>query len=89
MDDINFVPATGLTYTDSVLELTSEAMQIRRVSWSIDGRNTEDLSLTLERDMSRTARGGFAQYVLPKVPEKGQKRHQNNGGSNTSERWRS
>lgn len=83
VDDINFVPATGLTYTDSVLELTSEAMQIRSVSWSIDGRNTEDLSLTLERDMSRTARGGFAQYVLPKVPEKGQKRHQNSGGSNT------
>ena len=84
VDDINFVPATGLTYTDSTLELSSQAMQIRNVSWSIDGRNREDLTLTLERDMSRVARGGFAQYVIPKTPDKGQKQRGSGGrGTNT------
>jgi len=38
------------------------------VSWSIDGRNTEDLTLTLERDMTRAARGSFAKYVIPRIP---------------------
>ena len=80
VDDINFVPATGLTYTDSTLELSSQAMQVRNVSWSIDGQNREDLSLTLERDMTRAHRGGFAQYVIPKTPDKGQKQSGGGGG---------
>lgn len=71
VDDINFTPATTVTYTDSVLELNLEPMQIRSISWSIDGANREDLSLTLERDMSRAAKGGFASYIVPKTPKSG------------------
>ena len=69
VDDVNFTVGTGLDYTDSVLELSNEALQIRSLSWGIDGQNREDLTLTLERDMSRAARGGFANYVIPKTPK--------------------
>ena len=69
VDDVNFTVGTGLDYTDSALELSNEALQIRSISWGIDGQNREDLSLTLERDMSRAARGGFANFLLPKTPK--------------------
>lgn len=83
VNDINFVPATSVEYTDSVLELSNETMQIRSVSWGIDGQNREDLSLTLERDMSRAARGGFATYVLPKTPKAPTQQRGGVTGSNT------
>ena len=66
VDDLNFTPATTLKYTDARLELSNEPMSIRSVNWSIDGRSTEKVSLELERDVSRAARG-FAAYILPKV----------------------
>ena len=66
VDDLNFTPATTLKYTDARLELSNEPMSIRSVKWSIDGRGTEKVSLELERDVSRAARG-FASYILPKV----------------------
>ena len=81
VDDVNFVPATSVDYTDSVLELSGETMQIKSVSWAIDGQNREDLTLTLERDMSRAARGGFASYVIPKTPKSSP---QNTGGPSGS-----
>lgn len=83
VDDVNFVPATSVDYTDSVLELSNETMEIRSLSWSIDGQNREDLTLTLERDMSRAARGGFATYVLPKTPKAPSQRRGGVTGSNT------
>jgi hypothetical protein len=63
-DDINFVPATTLKYTDASLELDNEDMSIRSINWSINGRDTESLSLGLERDISRAAKT-FASYILP------------------------
>lgn len=76
VDDVNFYPATTVEYTDSVLELTSEPMHIRSLTWSISGANRESLNLKLERDVSRAARGGFASYLIPKVNKK------SGGGSN-------
>ena len=66
VDDLNFTPATTLKYTDSRLELSNEPMSIRSVNWAVNGRGTETVSLGLERDVSRAARG-FAAYILPKV----------------------
>lgn len=66
VDDLNFTPATTLKYTDARLELNNEPMSIRSVDWSVDGRNIETVSLGVERDVSRAARG-FAAYILPKV----------------------
>ena len=65
-DDLNFTVGTTLDYSNSRLNMTSEALSIKSLNWSIDGRDSEKLSLELERDTSRAARG-FASYILPKV----------------------
>lgn len=71
VDDLNFMPATTLTYTDEALELTNEKMSIKSLDWSIDGRGTEQVNLKLERDVSRAAKN-FASYILPRVSRGGQ-----------------
>ena len=71
VDDLNFMPATTLTYTDAALELTNEKMSIRSLDWAIDGRGTEQVNLKLERDVSRAAKN-FASYILPRVSRGGQ-----------------
>ena len=78
VDDINFVPATTLKYTDSRFELSDEPMSIRSVDWSIDGRNTEKVVLGLERDVSRAAKG-FASYILPDVNVGGRQKGKGKG----------
>ena len=66
VDDINFVPATTLKYTDARLELSNEPMSIKEVSWSVSGNDKEKLSLNLERDVSRAAKN-FTSFIIPKV----------------------
>ena len=65
-DDLNFTVGTTLNYTNPRLNISDENLSIRAIDWTIDGRDTESLSLNLERDVSRAARG-FAAYILPKV----------------------
>jgi hypothetical protein len=79
VDDWNFVPATTLTYTDAQMGLSSEKLSIRNINWSIDGRNSESLSIGLERDVSRAAKN-FTSYILPKVARGGV---QSSGQGNT------
>jgi hypothetical protein len=55
-DDINFLPATNISYTDSALELSNEVLGIKSIGWSVS-QGTETVSFTLERDISRSAKG--------------------------------
>lgn len=66
VDDLNFVPATTLKYTDSKIPLSNEPMSIKNISWTVSGSNTEKLTLNLERDVSRAAEN-FTSFIIPKV----------------------
>ena len=55
VNDMRFIPGTFATYTDQGLNLSSEVLTIQSVNWSISGRDTSDVTLTLERDESRGA----------------------------------
>ena len=66
-DDVNFVPGTTVTYTDSVLGLDNAAMAIRSVNWSQNARDREQVSLQLERDVTRKAKS-FASYIRREAP---------------------
>ena len=78
-DDINFVPSTTLSFTESSFDMNSENLVVKGISWNIDGRNTERVQLTLERDVSRAAKD-FRSYILPPTTKGG------TGGGNTSGR---
>jgi hypothetical protein len=65
-DDINFIPATQIFYTNSNLNMTNEVMGIRSVNWSQKERQSELVSFTLERDVSRNVQD-FAALILPKT----------------------
>ena len=63
--DLSYTPATYVSYTDAGLELNAEAMVIKEIRWGVKaGEETEDLSLTLERDESLSA-GGLISYLFP------------------------
>jgi len=66
VEDMRWRPATTVTFTDSGLGLSSEPMVITNIDWSVDGRNIENLSLTLERDQTKD-KGGLAGYLFPSV----------------------
>ena len=70
VDDVNFAPATTVTYSDARMGLTNEKLSIKSLNWSISSRDTETLNITLERDVSRAAKN-FASYILPKVARGG------------------
>ena len=70
VDDVNFAPATTVTYSDTRMGLTNEKLSIKSLNWSISSRDTETLNITLERDVSRAAKN-FASYILPKVARGG------------------
>ena len=55
VNDMRFIPGTFVTYTDQGLNLSNEVLTIQDVNWSITGRGTGDVSMTLERDESRGA----------------------------------
>jgi hypothetical protein len=65
--DYNYVPATYVKYTDAGLGLNNETMVIRRIDWSVRGREIEDVVLDLERDESLSA-GGITSYLFPTFP---------------------
>ena len=55
-DDINFHPATNLIYTDAAMGIESEVLGIKSIGWNVRG-NKETVTFTLERDVSRSAKG--------------------------------
>ena len=81
VDDINFVPSTTLSYTDPNFAMTNEPLVIQKINWTISGRDTEQVQLTLERDVSRAAKD-FSSYIIPQVSKGGTSRRQ--PGTHTS-----
>jgi len=63
-DDINFVPATQVSYSDLSMGLTREPMFIKSIKWSQSARQNEQVSFTLERDVNRNIQH-FAALFLP------------------------
>ena len=59
-DDLVYVPATYVTYTDKGLGLTNEVLTIQKIDWTVTADGLEKVELRLERDESLSAAG-----VLP------------------------
>lgn len=67
VEDINFTPGTVVSYTDSALGLSSATnFTVKDVQYSINNRNHDSLTLTLEQDESR-ALEGMAAYIMPDI----------------------
>jgi len=49
VDDLNYIPATTLTYTDDYIDLDSETMVIRDIIWQQSGNSHEKVNLKLEK----------------------------------------
>jgi len=64
--DVKFVPGTFATYTDKALQLANETMVIQQVGWEVNGRDTENVKLHMERDMNLPPSG-----VLPYIATMG------------------
>jgi len=56
-DDVNFMPATTVDYTDSFLGLSNEPLAITKLNYTLKAGSTEKLSFVMERDVSRYAKG--------------------------------
>lgn len=90
VEDVRWRPATTVTFTDSGLGLSAEPMVITKIDWAVDGRDIEQVSLTLERDQTKDA-GGLAGYLYPSVSRgRGQQASSGSvGGGSSNERPRS
>ena len=49
VDDLNFRPATTITYTDTHADLSSETMVIKDITWTQSGNKHEKVNLKLEK----------------------------------------
>ena len=65
-DDVVYVPATYVTYTDKGLGLTDEVMTIQKVDWKVTAEGLEEVELRLERDESLSA-AGIIPYLMSGV----------------------
>ena len=63
-DDVNFMPATTVDYTDSFLGLANEALAITKLNYTLKAGSSEKLSFVMERDVSRYAKG-FNSMFMP------------------------
>lgn len=59
VDDMTYIPATSLTYTDAHLDINNERMIIKAISWQQTERNVEQVTLGLEK-ISTHSRYNFA-----------------------------
>ena len=62
-NDFTYTPATFVTYTDAGLNLNSESMVIKQVSYNI-GKNSIKVNLKLEKDESKSA-SNVISYLFP------------------------
>ena len=69
VDDLAYIPATTVSYTDANIDLSAETMVISGVSWSQKEQDVEEVILNLERTEKDFT------YALARV-------FKNNGGSN-------
>jgi hypothetical protein len=49
VEDLKFIPATTLTYTDTHVDLSSESMVVKGVSWSQKDRQHEKVTIKMEK----------------------------------------
>ena len=66
VDDLNWIPGTFVKYTDKRLGMDDESLVIQDISWSVNQRNVETVSLRLERNESKIA-GSLSSYLVPSV----------------------
>lgn len=84
VEDMRWRPATTVSFTDSGLGLSDESMVITNIDWRVDGRDIEQVSLTLERDQTKD-KGGLAGYLYPSVARgRGQQASSGSVGGGTS-----
>ena len=62
VDDLNYIPATYIKYTDSAYDINNKTMVIANVNWSVKQANGESVKLFLQEDES-TSSGGILSYV--------------------------
>jgi hypothetical protein len=67
VDDLTYVPATYVTYTDAGHDLSSQVLVIQNVEWSVSAGNVETVTLELDRDESVQA-GGVVPYIMERLP---------------------
>jgi len=65
--DLSYWPGTHITYTDQGIDLNNEVLTIQSIRWKFNGLQKEDLTLTLERDMTLLA-AGVESYLFPQTP---------------------
>ena len=80
-EDINFQPATYVTYTDAKLGLSNKVLVIRDLTYRVS-ENTEQVVFKLVEDESRSA-DNVAAYIFPDT-QKG--RQDPKGGTTTSQK---
>jgi len=64
VDDVNYVPATYVKYTDAGFDIDDLTMVISDVEWSVDATKGERVKLRLREDESRGA-VGIMDYIFP------------------------
>ena len=67
VDDLTYIPATYVTYTDAGHDLSSEVLTIQNINWKINAGDIETVSLKLEKDESFQV-GGVVPYIMEKLP---------------------
>jgi hypothetical protein len=66
VEDVLYVPATYVKYTDAAYDIDNKTMVITNVKWSADAARGEQVALTLREDESASA-GGILSYIFQPV----------------------
>ena len=67
VDDLTYVPATYVTYTDAGHNLSSQVLTIQNINWAISAGNIELVRLQLEKDES-FQEAGVVPYIIERLP---------------------
>ena len=67
VDDLTYIPATYVSYTDASHSLDNEILVIQNIDWAVKAGDIEKLTLGLERDESRST-SGVVPYILDNLP---------------------
>ena len=70
LDDVMYVPATYVKYTDAGFDINNKTMVIDKVSWKVGHKKGEEILLGLREDES-TAAGGVMSYIFQPAPDLG------------------
>jgi len=67
VDDLTYIPATYVSYTDASHGLNAETLVIQEIGWKINAGDIETIEIGLERDESHSA-AGIVPYILDNLP---------------------